>query len=173
MRVAPLLFLFLSGSAMAAPVQPIEQLKPMSYLAGYCWKGSIPASVSTDEHCFEWILNGHALRDTHTVRTAGKPDYVGETTYYWSKISGKVEYLYLENDGGMSRGTMDTVAGMLVFPPAQSVPDEPNATYRMRWEPSGKNSYDAWSEKKLGEDWHTMFKMTMKKSRKLPARKAK
>ena len=170
MRRYSLLLLLLSCSAMAAPV---DALKPMSFLAGYCWKGNIPASASTDEHCFEWVLDGKALRDTHTVRTAGKPDYVGETTYYWSAISKKVEYLYLENQGGMSRGEMETLAGQLALPPAETVAEEPNATYRVRWEPSGKNSYDAWSEKKLQDDWHTMFKMTMKKTRKLPVRKAK
>ena len=170
MRRFSLLFLLLSGSAMAAPV---DALKPLSFLAGYCWKGNIPASASTDEHCFEWVLDGKALRDTHTVRTAGKTDYVGETTYYWSAISKKVEYLYLENKGGMSRGEMETVAGQLALPPAETVAEEPTATYRVRWEPSGKNSYDAWSEKKLQEDWHTMFKMTMKKTRKLPVRRTK
>ncbi|HEY1044626.1 MAG TPA: hypothetical protein VGE60_12255, partial [Telluria sp.] len=106
------------------------------------------------------------LRDSHVVRTAGKPDYRGETTYYWSPISKSVEYLYLDSKGGMSRGIMETVANTLAFPPAEHAPGDAAAVYRVRWTPSGTRSYDSWAEKK-GPDgtWQTMFKMTMTKSR--------
>lgn len=171
MRPLPLLLLFAAGGACAAP---IEALQPLEFLAGHCWKGSIPASASTDEHCFEWVLGGRVLRDTHVVRTDGKPDYRGETTYFYSPMSRSVEYLYLESSGGVSRGLMETVANTLAFPPAEHVADEPNAVYRVRWTPSGNNSYDSWAEKK-GPDgaWQTMFKMTMVKTRAAPKAKAK
>lgn len=171
MRTLPLLLLLAVGGATAAP---IEALQPLSFLAGHCWKGSIPATASTDEHCFEWVLGGTVLRETHVVRTEGKPDYRGETTYFYSPLSRSVEYLYLENNGGVSRGLMETVANTLAFPPAENVPGEPNAVYRVRWTPSGNNSYDSWAEKK-GSDgsWQTMFKMTMMKTKAAPKAKAK
>lgn len=161
-------FLPLLLAAGSASAGPIDALQPMSFLAGHCWKGSIPATASTDEHCFEWVLNGHVMRDTHVVRTAGKPDYRGETTYYWSPIANSIEYLYLESSGGMSRGTMDTVANTLYFAPAQDAAEAASngvVTYRMRWAPSGARAFDAWAEKR-GPDgsWQTMFKMTMTKS---------
>jgi hypothetical protein len=169
MRIFPLLLIFLAGSASAAPIEPLQ---PLSYLAGHCWKGSIPATASTDEHCFEWVLGGQVLRDTHTVRTAGKTDYRGETTYFWSDITKSVEYIYLDSRGGISRGLMETVANTLAFPPAEHVPGDAAAVYRVRWTPSGTNAYDSWAEKK-GPDgtWQTMFKMTMTKMK--PKAKAK
>lgn len=167
MRALPLFLLVATGLAHAAP---IDALQPMSYLAGHCWKGNIPASTSTDEHCFEWILDGRAMRNTHVVRTDGKVSYQGETTYYWSPISKAIEYLYLESSGGVSRGNMETVANTLVLPPAQQAQGEAAGTYRMRWAPVGNNAYDSWAEK-LGPDgtWHTMFKMTMTRTRSLGA----
>ena len=163
MRVFPLLLMLAAGSAAAAPIEPLQ---PLSFLAGNCWKGSIPATASTDEHCFAWVLDGRVLRDTHVVRTAGKPDYRGETTYYWSPISNAVEYLYVDNKGGMSRGVMETVANTLAFPPAEHAGDDPSAVFRVRWTPAGTRAYDAWAEKK-GTDgsWQTMFKMTMTKTK--------
>lgn len=177
------IFLLLMLAAGGASAGPIDALQPMSFLAGHCWKGNIPATASTDEHCFEWVLNGHVIRDTHVVRTAGKPDYRGETTYYWSPIANAIEYLYLENAGGMSRGTMETVANTLYFPPAQDAAEAASngvVTYRTRWSPSGAKSFDAWAEKR-GPDgtWQTMFKMTMtrvapaEKARKAPAKAKK
>ena len=74
------LLLFAPCVAGAAPV---DGLKPMAFLAGHCWKGTFPDGKQTDEHCFAWIVDGQALRDVHTVRAPGRPDYVGETTYYW------------------------------------------------------------------------------------------
>lgn len=171
MRAFPLILLFAAGGAFAAP---IEALQPLSFLAGHCWKGSIPATASTDEHCFEWVLGGRALRDSHVVRTAGKPDYRGETTYYWSPITKSVEYLYLDSNGGISRGLMETVANTLAFPPAEHVRGDPSGVYRVRWTPSGNSAYDAWAEKK-GPDgsWQTMFKMTMAKLKARAAAKAR
>lgn len=168
MRAFPLLLLFAAGAAQAAPIEP---LKPLSFLAGYCWKGSVPASTATDEHCFEWVLDGKALRDTHVVRSNGKPDYKGETTYYWSPIGKTVEYLYIESTGGMSRGTMETVANTLAYPPAEQMNSDAKTAHRVRWSPQGTNAFDTWAEK-LGPDgsWQTIFKMTMTKTRPAGAR---
>ena len=64
-----------------AGAEPIASLQPMAFLAGHCWKGEFSGGKGTDEHCFAWLYDGKALRDTHTVRASGRPDYVGETTY--------------------------------------------------------------------------------------------
>src|SRR4051794_21848636 len=74
-----------------AAAEPIEPLKPMEFLAGHCWKGAFADARQTDEHCFDWLYAGQALRDTHTVRAPGRADYVGETTYYWNSATRQVE----------------------------------------------------------------------------------
>ena len=150
-----------SGSAAAAPIEPLQ---PMAFLAGHCWKGDFPGGKETDEHCFAWLYDGKALRDTHTVRTPGRPDYIGETTYYWDSAAKRVEFVYIENLGGISRGNMQSMPEALIFPPTQYVADGEAMTYRVRWTKLSDTSYEAWSEMQGKDGWTTMFKLTMKRS---------
>ena len=153
--------LALAGSATAA--EPVAALKPMAFLAGHCWKGSLGDAGSTDEHCFAWLYDGKALRDTHTVRAPGRPDYVGETTYYWDSAGKRVEFLYVENLGGISRGTVESVPGALVFPATQYIEGGNAMTYRVRWTLVEDGLYEAWSEAQSKDGWTTMFKMKMRR----------
>lgn len=155
-----LLLLLLSSTAYAATP---EALKPMAFLAGHCWKGEFPGGKQTDEHCFQWALDGHALRDVHTVRAPGKPDYVGETLYYYDAAAKQVAYLYLENNGGYSHGTMKPSATGLEFPEARYIgADGKPLPYRVQWT-VGPDAYEAFSEMYLKDKWVTQFKMTLKK----------
>jgi len=150
-----------SSAGVAAPIEP---LRPMAFLAGHCWKGDFADGKQTDEHCFAWLYDGKALRDTHTVRAPGRPDYVGETTYYWDSASKRVEFIYIENLGGVSRGSMESVPDALVFPATQYVADGQSMTYRVRWTKLSDTSYEAWSEMQAKDGWKTMFKLTMKRA---------
>ena len=156
----------LAATTVAAPAvsAPIEPLQPMAFLAGHCWKGDFAEGKQSDEHCFTWLYDGKALRDTHTVRTPGKPDYVGETTYYWDSAARRVEYVYIENLGGVSRGSMQSTPDALVFPATQYVADGQAMTYRVRWTPVGSDAYEAWSEARSGDGWSTMFRLTLKRA---------
>lgn len=149
------------GTALA---QPIEALQPMAFLAGHCWKGEFPDGKQTDEHCFAWLYDGKVLRDTHTVRIPGRADYVGETTYYWDAAARRVEFLYVENLGGISRGTVQPTPGALIFPPTQYVAQGEALTYRVRWTRLGDGAYEAWSEAQAKDGWSTMFRLTMRRS---------
>jgi hypothetical protein len=157
----PLLVLFLLSST-AVQAAPAEALKPMAFLAGHCWKGEFPNGKQTDEHCFSWILGGHALRDVHTVRTPGKPDYVGESIYHYDSAAKVVSYLYVENDGGFSRGTMKPTATGLEFPEAQYINSSMVLPYRVQWTVNA-DSYEAFSEMLANGKWVTQFKMVLKK----------
>ncbi len=161
MRAALAVLIMVSSMANA---EPIEALKPMAFLAGHCWKGQFADGKQTDEHCFEWLYGGKALRDAHTVRALDRPDYKGETTYYYDAGAKRVEWVYIENLGGISRGTMESASGALVFPPTEYVAEGQTMTYRVRWTPIGSDSYEAWSEAKTKDGWTTMFKMTLKRT---------
>jgi hypothetical protein len=161
--VAGLFISFAAGSSLSVAA-PIEPLQPLAFLAGHCWKGDFADGKRTDEHCFVWLYDGKALRDTHTVRTPGRPDYVGETTYYWDSAANRLEYLYIENAGGVSRGSVHSTAEALVFPATQYVEGGQSMTYRVRWTRLSDTSYEAWSEMQVKDGWTTMFKMTMKQS---------
>ena len=147
----------------AALAEPVAALKPMAFLAGHCWKGDFPDAKQSDEHCFQWLYDGQALRDTHTVRSPGKPDYIGETTYYYDSAAKRVEFLYVENQGGISRGTMEPDASGLLFPPATYVAGGQTLTYRAHWTPIGADSYEAFSEMQYKDQWMTQFKLVLKR----------
>jgi len=152
----------LAGAAAAA--EPPELLKPLAFLAGHCWKATFPDGKTTDEHCFAWMVGGRALRDTHVVRSPGKPDGLGESTYYVNSAGNHVEYLYVENSGGFSRGTMESLPEALLFPDTQYISDGEALVYRARWTRQGDRGYEAWSEAQTPDGWQTMFKLAMKRT---------
>jgi hypothetical protein len=138
-------------------------LRPLGFLAGHCYKGTIAERNDTDEHCFQWIYEGQALRDVHTVRGAGHPDYIGETTYYWDSAAKRIEYLYVENLGGVMRGTVEPGEGAIFFPATTYVAGGEVMTLRVRWTLQ-KDGYEAWSEMQDKDAWKTMFKVKMVKT---------
>ena len=146
-----------------ALAEPPRELEPMAYLAGHCWKGAFPDGKQTDEHCFTWIYGGKALRDVHTVRAPGRPDYVGETTYYLDPATHRVEFLYVENLGGVSRGTMQAEGTTLVFPATQYAAEGQSMTYRARWTRVDDAAYEAWSEAQAKDGWATLFRVTLRR----------
>jgi hypothetical protein len=154
------LLLLLSLTPATLLAAPSEAFLPMAFLAGHCWKGTIPGSDTTAEHCFTWLLDGKALRDVDRVQKPGAPDYTGETTYYFDAEKRQVEYIYLENQGGVGRGTMEPASGALVFPATTLV--EPGAVtiYRARWTQIGVNAYEALTEIQGKSGWTTMMKIT-------------
>jgi hypothetical protein len=111
-------FLLISGVALA---QPDPAYQPLAFLADHCWKGVLPGGKQTDEHCFSWIYDGKFLRDRHTVRAQGRPDAMGESIYFWNSSAKQLEYLYIESEGGFSRGPVSVDKDALVFPNASLV----------------------------------------------------
>jgi hypothetical protein len=156
---APLLLLPLLPGFAATETQAMYQ--PLAFLAGHCWKGSLPGGKLTDEHCFNWIYDGKFLRDVHTLRGAGRPDAQGESTYFWNSSAKQIEYLYIESDGGFSRGPVSTDKNVLVFPDTNFVENGKTQLYRSRWQRSGENAYDVITEFKAKDGWVSAFKVHM------------
>ena len=152
----------LAFACFATAAQAADPLQPLSFLAGHCFMGT-NADKSTDEHCFKWILDGKALRDVHTVRFPGRSDYVGETTYYWDSASKRIEYLYVENAGGIMRGEVQPGDGAIVFPETKYVNGGQAMTLRVKWT-LADGAYEAWSEVQDKGAWRTMFKVKMEKT---------
>ena len=161
MRKLLLMVLLYPALAQADAALPLE---PLAFLAGHCWKGDFAGAKQSDEHCFSWLYKDKVLRDTHTVRTPGKPDYIGDTTYYWDSMAKQIEFVYVENLGGISRGHLEGSGDTLVFPATQYSADGNAMTYRVRWTRVGSDAYEAWSETQTKDGWITMFKMILKRS---------
>lgn len=160
--LAALALTSLAGAASAAN-DPADLLKPMAFLAGHCWKGTFPDGRTTDEHCFSWMAGGRALRDAHVVRSPGKPDSAGESTYYVNSASNHVEFLYVESSGGFSRGTVESLPEAILFPDTQYISDGEALVYRARWTRKDETSYEAWSEAQTPKGWQTMFRLVLKR----------
>jgi len=152
------LFLLISGAALA---QPDPAYQPLAFLADHCWKGVLPGGKQTDEHCFSWIYDGKFLRDRHTVRAQGRPDALGESIYFWNSSAKQLEYLYIESEGGFSRGPVSMDKDALVFPNATLVANGKPMVYRSRWERSGTDAYDVVTEFQSKDNWVPGFKVHM------------
>jgi hypothetical protein len=135
--------------------------QPMAFLAGHCWKGAFPDGKQSDEHCFSWVYDGKFLRDRHTVRVEGKPDALGESIYFWNSSARQLEYLYIESDGGFSRGAVSTDRDALIFPDSTFVENGKTMVYRSRWQRSGAAAYDVVTEFQAKDGWVAGFKVHM------------
>jgi hypothetical protein len=157
------LFGVLLLTAGCAFAQPDAGYQPLAFLADHCWKGTFPGG-RTDEHCFTWIYQGKFLRDRHSVHAEGKPDALGESIYFWDSAAKRLEYLYIESDGGFSRGPVSTDNEALVFPDTTFVEKGQNMVYRSRWQRSGASAYDVVTEFKSKDGWAPGFKIHMQQS---------
>jgi hypothetical protein len=152
--------LLVPGAAHAAP-DPAYQ--PLEFLAGHCWKGAFPGGKQTDEHCFTWVYGGKFLRDRHVVRAEGKPDALGESIYFYDTAAKQLQYLYIESDGGFSRGAVSTDNDSLVFPDTSFVEKGKTMVYRSRWHHGSDNTYEVSTEFRSGDSWVPGFKVHMQR----------
>jgi hypothetical protein len=155
------LAILLSMLPFIAAAEPATPYQPLAFLAGHCWTGSFPGGKQTDTHCFSWIYDDKFLRDQHTVHTAGKPDALGESIYFWNSSAKQLEYLYIESDGGFSRGAVAVDADSLVFPDTTFAENGKTQVYRSRWRHSSENAYDAVTEFQTKNGWVLGFSIRM------------
>jgi len=138
---------------------------PLAFLAGHCWQGELPGDKKDiDTHCFSWIYGSDKfVRDVHTVRGEGHKDYVGESIYYWDSVAKKLQYLYVENAGGSSKGDVEANDTALVFPPTTYQEGGQTQTYRSRWTHSSADAYDVVTEFRKGDEWTPGWTVHMRK----------
>jgi hypothetical protein len=154
----------LAGASFASPAaEPAPSpFQPLAFLVGHCWRGTFPNSQVTDEHCFSWVYDGKFVRDQHRVHHgAGKADDLGESIYMWDATARQLQYLYIESDGGFSRGTAAGEGHALVFPPTTLTEDGHAQTYRSRWEQAGADAYDVVTEFLVKGEWQPGFSVHM------------
>ncbi len=161
--------LLLSALPVLASADAPDHYQPMGYLAGMCWKGDLPPQgklTQTDQHCFTTVYWGRFIRDRHVVHSSdGRPDYLGETLYFWDAPSQQVHYLYLESDGGHSEGSVSFAGTDLIFPDTEYSDEGKKMTYRSRWQRSGDSGYDVVTEFKQPDgSWKLGWKVHMVKS---------
>lgn len=160
-----LLDLTITRSSTAQTLPRADQLQPLAFLAGSCWKGTFAGRAVTDEHCFQWVYGGRFLRDRHVVRGDSVP-YEGETTYAWDRAQKKIVYWYIALPGFQSEGNVEPSGDALVFHDnlATATPRQQRAT----WRRSGPDSYTVKVEEIVDGKSKELWSMVMNRSRAAP-----
>jgi copper(I)-binding protein len=152
-----------TSAAWTAQLPPPERMQPafraLSFLAGSCWRGTLPDGRQTDTHCFSPIYGGRFMVDRHVVAGAPTP-YSGETLYRLQVMERRVAYSYRASDGSHSTGTALPARNGVAFP-AESHRGEDGAemVIRSSWTRDGDNAYVALSERRQGRRWREMWRM--------------
>lgn len=154
--------------ALAADTLAAE-LQPLAFLAGSCWRATMPGGQMTDTHCFTPILDGHFLRDRHIVNRMPAP-YLGETIYRWDAAAGRIHYDYYASDGSHSAGTAQAAANGLTFLDEQHDAAGGNAMQiRSTWTREGDDTYVALAETRSGDSWRELFRLRFTRIAQPPA----
>jgi hypothetical protein len=147
----PILALLLAAAATQAEPPAEPNLQPLAFLAGSCWRGTLPDDRGTDVHCFTRMLRGHFLRDRHTVTPAG---YLGETVYRWDSAARQIRLDYYSSDGLLMTGTASAAAHGLAFELAYVSSDGAPAVMRAAWTRDGPDAYVVTAEVRGPDGWH-------------------
>lgn len=135
-----------------------DELAPMTFLVGSCWRATFPATTRTDTHCYTAMLRGRFVRDLHVVEGAPVP-YSGETIYRWDPAARRIRYDYYASDGGYSGGHADPTPTGITFPEENYVgADGQTMTLRNVLTRAG-DGYTATSSALQGETWREMWTM--------------
>jgi hypothetical protein len=59
-----------------------------------------------------------------------QPDALGESIYFWDSAAKRLEYLYIESDGGFSRGPVSIDNEALLFPDTSFVENGKTMVYQ-------------------------------------------
>jgi hypothetical protein len=130
----------LAGAAAPSPAVR-QELAPLGFLLGHCWRGEMPKTGEKDVHCFESVYGGQHVRERHKVD--GRVGvYEGETLYSWD--GSVVTYTYWNSLGGVSRGSMRARGEKLDFgDESYKGPDGRTLSFSSYWRRVGPNAYEA------------------------------
>lgn len=145
------LFLSLLLAACATSARADDAMAPFAPWIG-CWHGAFEGNENIhDERCFEPMLGGRYVRDTHEVKPTS---YGGETIYFVDVERSALAFTYYASDGGMSTGLWHAEEGALVFD-AHTYVGADGSTLRMRarWVTDGADRYVATTEVERDGSW--------------------
>ena len=142
-----------------------NNLEPLAFLAGSCWKGIFTGRAVTDEHCFTWIYNGRFLRDHHVVVGDSAP-YEGETTYAWDAGLKQIVYWYIALPGFHSHGNVEAHDGALVF--HDNLRTAEAKQLHTTWRRTGDDTYTVRVEEVSDGKSKELWSMVMRRSRSAP-----
>ncbi|MBL8548062.1 MAG: DUF1579 family protein [Hyphomonadaceae bacterium] len=152
------LFLAVLLAGCATSARADDAMAPFAPLIG-CWHGAFEGNAEIrDDRCFEPMLGGRYVRDTHAVQPTS---YRGETIYFTDVARSALAFTYYSSDGGMSAGVWHAEEGALVFEPHTYVGAD-GATLRMRsrWTIESADRFVTTSEVERDGAWQPWGRIT-------------
>ena len=111
---------------------------------GSCWVAKFTATM-TDRHCFERVIGGTHIRDTHRVVDHGRTIYEGETTY--SVDGDKMVFTYINSMGGVGQGVVTQIEyGFRFKGSMRASPDKQPQKIDSEWRVLDDDHYDVRSQ---------------------------
>lgn len=139
-----------AAAAQTVPGDP-QRFAPVADLTGSCWMGVFPGSNARDVHCYEWVLDGGFVRDSHEVHGSDGV-YAGETYYGWLLPGQGLHFWYFNTLGGVSEGGVQGREAVWDFSETYRGGDREIEMRTVMTRPSG-DAYDVVTEEKRGEGW--------------------
>lgn len=105
----------LTGAALAAQPPLLAELKPLGFLAGYCWRGTTQ-DREEETHCYEAVFGGKHIRDRYRAVRAGEVRQ-GERLFSVDRVGDGVTVVFTEwkDTGEVSNGMLSSERGYLLF----------------------------------------------------------
>jgi carboxymethylenebutenolidase len=148
------------AAAAAAAAAPIDDaLAPFAFLADSCFVGTFADGKTKDLVCYTWMLDKRFLRSRHRVLGSA---YAGETILGRNQSTGKLEYTYYNNMGGVMHGEIEPTAEGLRFPAETVDMQGAQQVVRSAWRKS-ETGYVASSERQDGDAWKPFMTITFER----------
>lgn len=96
--------------APAGRAQAVAELKPLAWLVGAPWVGTVGEGpeAATDVSVWSWAVGGHALRNVHAVADGA---YGGETLLWWDDEAKAYAFVYVTTGGFATQGHLRLTDG--------------------------------------------------------------
>lgn len=133
------------------PILPDPNLRPLAFLAGSCWRATLPLGRAVHTHCFTWVFGGHFLRERYRVTQS---DDAGETLYRWDQAARQIRWDYYSSRGVLGSGIASGTAYGLAFT-FQSPENGRSIPTRVEWRRVGADSYVETTQFRERRRWRT------------------
>ena len=140
------LFFFASVPGFAEPTSVTakdSKLAPIAFLTANDWVATLPQrpdgkTVVIHAH-FTWAENRQAIRVSNQFVIDGKPKPYIDGVYFWNPGSQKIEFVWSDAEGNLSRGGVTQSEGKLIHDFEIAQPDGKSDAYvaRVTQQPDG------------------------------------
>jgi hypothetical protein len=145
-----------------APALASADFGALASLVGHCWTGTFPDGRQTDEHCFEWMLDRHFIRDRHVVR--GGAPYAGESIYRWDAATKQLAFQYFNSEGQLMTGHGVPTTSGIDFLTSMPSPTG-DVELKAAWTRIGPDGFRIWNGQRDGAGWKELWTMEMTRTK--------